>query len=115
MSLSSDDYGGSGMETLMIRLMRCGRWVLVIAMVLWNSSVFAEPGSRPEGNNLRKAVSFYASFDESLRGDFGNGGLSLSTRFDSATEKGAFDFEPGFDPHSFGLPSNAVSKVVRWK
>lgn len=103
MSLSSDDYGGSGMETLMIRLMRCGRWVLVIAMVLWNSSVFADPGSRPEGNNLRKAVSFYASFDESLRGDFGNGGLSLSTRFDSATEKGAFDFEPGFDPRLFRI------------
>jgi len=54
-----------------------------------------------DGDALRKAVTFYASFDEALVGDFGNGGKSLGTRFDSATTKGAFEFEPGYDPRVF--------------
>ena len=79
------------------------RWhgLLAIVTVLSSSSLFADPDLTAERNNLRKVVSFYASFDEALRGDFGQGDMSLRTRFDSATEKGAFDFEPGFDPRLF--------------
>ena len=40
---------------------------------------------------LRKAVTFYASFDESIKGDFGGGDLNVGTRFPHPTEKGQFE------------------------
>ncbi len=87
----------------MSQMKRNWRWMFAIATVLWSSAVFADPAPMSVRKSLRDAVSFYASFDESLRGDFGRGEMSLSTRFDSGTEKGAFDFEPGFDPRLFRI------------
>jgi hypothetical protein len=52
---------------------------------------------------VRKAVSFYASFDEQVAGDFGDGGRTLSTRTNHPTEKGQFVFEKGFDPKVFRI------------
>jgi hypothetical protein len=55
-------------------------------------------------------VTFYASFDEALRGDFGGGGLELSTRRNHPTEKGAFVFEEGFPADAFRIaPGKGVS------
>ena len=45
-------------------------------------------------NDVRKAVTFYASFDEAVKGDVG-GQLAPGTRFPHATEKGQFVFEKG--------------------
>lgn len=59
--------------------------------------------AEPDAENLRQAVSFYASFDAAVVGDFGRGGRSLRTRFDHPTTKGVFEFEPGFDPRLFGI------------
>src|SRR5262245_23471587 len=55
------------------------------------------------GNDLMKAVSFYASFDEEVRGDVGGGGLTLDTRSNHPTEKGQFVFEKGFDAKVFRI------------
>jgi hypothetical protein len=52
---------------------------------------------------LRKAVTFYASFDESPKGDFGGGELVLSTRFNHETDKGKFIFKKGFDAKVFRI------------
>jgi len=46
--------------------------------------------------DILKSVTFYASFDSALKGDFGGGELNLSTRTNHKTEKGAFVFEKGF-------------------
>ena len=45
--------------------------------------------------SLKKAVLFYASFDDTLKPDVGTG--TLWTRFNHEKEPGAFAFEPGFD------------------
>ncbi len=46
--------------------------------------------------DLTSAVTFYASFDESVKGDFGGGNLLPSTRSDHPTEKGKYVVEQGF-------------------
>ena len=46
--------------------------------------------------DIRKAVTFYASFDESLKADVG-GQPNPGTRYPHPTEKGQFVFEPGVD------------------
>ena len=46
---------------------------------------------------VRKAVTFYASFDESVKGDVGGGELDPGTRFPHPTEKGQYVFEKGID------------------
>lgn len=50
---------------------------------------------------LRKAVTFYASFDDSLKGDFGGGNLNVRTRFNHESEAGKFVFSDGFDAKVF--------------
>ncbi|HJZ53418.1 MAG TPA: hypothetical protein VKE74_00580 [Gemmataceae bacterium] len=50
---------------------------------------------------IRGAVTFYASFDEEVKGDFGGGQLTPDTRLNHPTEKGQFVFEKGFDPKVF--------------
>lgn len=49
---------------------------------------------------IRSAVTFYASFDEAVKGDFGKGGLLPSTRL-PGKEKGTFAFTRGVDPRLF--------------
>lgn len=52
---------------------------------------------RADDAALRKAVTFYASFDESVAGDFGNGDLKPGMRYPHPTEKGQFHFQKGID------------------
>ncbi len=46
---------------------------------------------------LRRAATFYASFDEKAAGDFGGGDLRLWTRADDPREKGKKLVRPGYD------------------
>jgi len=48
-------------------------------------------------DEVRAAVSFYASFDEAPRGDLGQGDLDLWTRSEHETEKGKHVFAKGYD------------------
>ena len=41
---------------------------------------------RVDENNIRKAVTFYASFDESIKADYGAGERTPHTRFNHPTE-----------------------------
>jgi hypothetical protein len=52
---------------------------------------------------VRKAVMFYASFDEAVQADLGGGELVVRTRFNHPTEAGQFVFEPGFDAKVFRI------------
>ncbi|MSU78690.1 MAG: hypothetical protein EXS16_11425 [Gemmataceae bacterium] len=53
-----------------------------------------------DADNLKKAVSFYASFDEALTPEVGVG--TLSTRFNTK-EAGKFVIEPGYDKTKFRI------------
>jgi Concanavalin A-like lectin/glucanases superfamily len=60
--------------------------------------------------DLIKGVTFYASFDTAMKGDFGGGELTLSTRSNHKTEKGVFVFEKGFSEKAFRIvPGNGIS------
>src|SRR4051812_24902596 len=52
---------------------------------------------------IRKSVTFYASFDETVAADFGAGSHTVGTRFDNPTESGKFVFEPGYDAKIFSI------------
>ena len=52
--------------------------------------------------SLRKAVTFYASFDEKVQGDQGDGSLKLSTR-SGVPGKGPYTFTDGFDSKVFRI------------
>ena len=54
-------------------------------------------------SQLRQAVTFYASFDEKVAGDFGGGELSPGTRMNHETEAGKFVFQPGVDEKVFTI------------
>lgn len=58
---------------------------------------------KPEEAALRKAVLLYASFDEAVKADIAGGERTLFTRVNHATEKGKFEFEPGFDEKVFRI------------
>ena len=75
---------------------------LLIALVAWLGAG-AAGATEPGDDALRKAVSFYASFDEQVKGDFGGGELTLSTRYNHPTEQGKFVFEKGFDAKVFRI------------
>ncbi len=59
------------------------------------------------GAALRKAATFYASFDDEVRGDAGGGELTPSTRFNHATQAGQFVFEKGIDRKVFRIAKAA--------
>jgi hypothetical protein len=70
----------------------------------------ASVSSRADEAGLRKAVTFYASFDAAVQGDFGGGELTLSTRANHKTEKGAFVFDKGFPEKAFRIaPGQGIS------
>jgi hypothetical protein len=52
---------------------------------------------------LHKAVTFYASFDDSVRANFGGGELSPATRFNHESIAGTFVVKPGVDEQVFRL------------
>ena len=62
--------------------------------------------ARADEAAVRKAVTFYASFDEAVKGDFG-GDLTAGTRFPHPTEKGQFVFKKSVE--------NAVVRIAKEK
>jgi hypothetical protein len=70
----------------------------------------AEPSPVGAAAELLNAVTFYASFDTAVKGDFGGGELALSTRFNHKTEKGVFIFKKGFPDKAFPIaPEKGIS------
>lgn len=67
---------------------------LVVAGVL---AVMVAAVEAADHDRLRAAVTFYASFDEAVRGDLGGGDCALWTRTDHETDKGKHVFSKGFD------------------
>lgn len=61
-----------------------------------------EESKMPE-QSLLDAVTFYASFDEAVQGDFGGGKLGVSTRYDHPEKKGEFEFKTGYDDSAFRI------------
>ena len=71
---------------------------------------FAFVSARADEETLHRAVTFYASFDAAVEGDFGGGELTLSTRTNHKTEKGTFVFEKGFPEKAFRIaPGKGIS------
>lgn len=59
--------------------------------------------SRADENDIRKAVTFYASYDESLKADVGGGQLTPDTRINHPTEKGQYVVEKGVNEKVFTI------------
>jgi hypothetical protein len=82
-------------------------WLFFLIMI--TNSTLAQDTKLDE-TALRKAVTFYASFDDSPKGDFGGGSLGLRTRFNHETEPGKFVFTDGFDANIFRVaPGKGIS------
>jgi hypothetical protein len=77
--------------------------VLVVVSLFSVVVSIVDGGEKKDDAALRKAVTFYASFDESPKGDFGGGELALATRFNHETEKGEFVIEKSFDSKVFRI------------
>ncbi len=56
---------------------------------------------RADDERLRKAVTFYASFDSSLKADFSRGAALLRTRSDNPKKKGEQVFKDGYPKNAF--------------
>jgi len=52
---------------------------------------------------LKKAVTFYASFDNDVRADYGKGGVTLSTRYTVDAKRGRYERKPGFPRKVFRI------------
>jgi len=74
----------------------------VVPMVVAEDRLAAE---KPKADRaaLVKALTFYASFDETVQADVGKGDKTLSTRFNHETEKGNFVVEKSFDAKVFRI------------
>ena len=77
------------------------RLLLVILIMAYPPAM-----SAAEPDELRRAITFYASFDVKARGDRGGGELDLQTRSNHATEKGQFVFEKGIDAKVFRIAAD---------
>ena len=73
---------------------------VLLAMAL---STHAAPAADEPAEKIRAAATFYGSFDEAVRGDYGGGLLVPRTRFNHETEAGKFTFEDGFDAKVFQI------------
>ncbi len=86
-------------------VMNCPPWVyaaFLVALLNGSRDVDADPNTEA----LLKAVTFYASFDERVAGDYGSGELLPRTRSDHSTEKGKFVVERGFRESSLRIAKN---------
>ena len=90
---------------------------LSLALVALVSAPFSTLAADADEAAVRKAVTFYASFDEEVAADFALGGKTLSTRFNHPTKKGQYVVEKGFDAKVFriakgkGIQGNALEVV----
>jgi hypothetical protein len=81
--------------------MNLSRLFLLLAVVLVLAANVARGQDRD--SELRKAVTFFASFEQEVKGDFGSGVLTPDTRYNHATEKGQFVVEKGIDKKVFTI------------
>jgi hypothetical protein len=65
------------------------------------AALAAPAGGRPAADELKKAVTFYASFDEDVRADVGGGGRMANTRYTHPADPKQFLVQPGFDDNVF--------------
>jgi hypothetical protein len=80
----------------------------VLAAIVCSEATMGETGQTGEaGGDLRKALTFYASFDAEVRGDFGGGTLTPSTRHDDQERPGKFVFREGIDGKVFRIATSA--------
>ncbi|QDU27053.1 hypothetical protein ETAA8_21370 [Anatilimnocola aggregata] len=64
----------------------------------------AQVGNSPaSGDDLRSAVIFFASFDETVKADIAGGQATLNTRSNHPTEPGRFVFDSGFNEQVFRI------------
>lgn len=77
----------------------------LLAAIVCLEATMGETGET--GGDLRKALTFYASFDAEVRGDFGGGTLTPSTRHDDQERPGKFIFREGIDGKVFRIAKNA--------
>ncbi|MFM8272582.1 MAG: LamG-like jellyroll fold domain-containing protein [Gemmata sp.] len=80
--------------------MRTGSLILLLSVAL------SAPARDAEADSIRKAVTFYASFDDEVKGDFGKGQLTFDTRTNHPTEKGKYVVEKGFSDKAFRIAKN---------
>jgi hypothetical protein len=73
--------------------------LVVVGLLFAVGELYAENNMEP----LTKAVTLYASFDESAQADFGGGELKLETRTNHPTQAGQFVFSPNFDQKVFRI------------
>lgn len=72
---------------------------------------------RADDADIRKAVTFYASFDAEVKGDAGGGQLTFDTRSNHPTEKGKYTVTKGFSDKAFrvtkdkGIAGGAIEAV----
>src|SRR6266404_5247403 len=74
-------------------------WTIAIALVIL--ILAAIPVSAGEDAALRKAVTFYASFDESLKPEIGVG--TIKTRFGDPKDPAKFYFEEGYKKNIYKI------------
>src|SRR5208283_4969829 len=80
------------------------RWASLMALLLvMLASSTQQRAADADETALRKAFTFYASFDDAVKGDFGGGELLLSTRSNHPTEKGQVVIEKGFNDKVFRI------------
>jgi len=78
------------------------RWFTFSWLLLGVVTVHAQNSARDE-SALRKAVTFYASFDETVAGDFGGGRLELRTRSGKPQDKDTWVYRDGFPKDVFRI------------
>src|SRR5205085_1370944 len=67
-----------------------------------------EPEKAVNDEEIKKAVTLYASFDRDLKPDFAGGGRELGTRYTKADN--SFEFEKGYPEKAFrAAPGKGVS------
>lgn len=79
--------------------LRCLRFACLLVVITWG----ARPAFCAGADSLREAVTFYASFDEEVKGDFGGGRLLPKTRYDHPEVKGRYLYEDGYPPTAFRI------------
>lgn len=85
------------------------RAAMKFSLILLASAVIAASGSLSRvdaADDLRQAVTFYASFDEKLGGDFGQGDLRLWSYVNDPAKKGGRIGRLGYDTKKVSLSSN---------
>jgi hypothetical protein len=87
----------------MIRQGVFGGVVLLLTILGIIPATGEDKAAEDAASALRKAATFYASFDEEVRADFGAGELTPGTRYNHETEKGKYVFEKGIDAKVFRI------------